>query len=365
MIDMADANRCDSIIPGAMRPLSPDSVIGWDLGGAHLKAALVGEGRVLLDVIQVPCPLWEGMDRFAQAVDSVVDEWPLPRHHAITMTGELADLFPNRETGVDTLLGHMMTRFDGDDLRVYAGGVGMVPVAQYHEHVATIASANWLASASYVARHLDQGLLLDVGSTTTDVVAFSGGEVLSIGMNDAERLESGELVYTGVVRTPIAAVTRKAPFDGTWQRLTSEMFSTMADVYRLLGILPDGADQLETADGRGKSMSESAVRLGRMLGRDADKACSDEWKRVARYIARRQMGQILDAVDQVLSGSHLSDRATIVGAGVGRFLIKRFTSVIGRPYEDFASLCAAPAHLSEVVSNCAPAVALALLPRTA
>ena len=347
-----------------MRPVSPDPIIGWDLGGAHLKAALAGDDGVLLDVVQVPCPLWQGMDRFEEAVESVVRSWPLPRHHAITMTGELADLFPSRDRGVATLLRYMMNRFKDHDLSVYAGRFGMVPVARYREHVTTIASANWLASASYAANHLDEGLLLDVGSTTTDVVAFSGGKVLNVGINDAERLQSGELIYTGVVRTPVAAVTRKAPFDGTWQRLTAELFSTMADVYRLLGVLPEGADQLETADGRGKSVVESASRLGRMLGRDADRTRTSEWEHVARYIARRQMGHILDAVDQLLSGSRLSDRAAIVGAGVGRFLIKRFIDAIGRPYVDFASLCAASADLSDVASNCAPAVALALLPRT-
>lgn len=77
------------------------------------------------------------------------------------------------------------------------------------------------------------------------------------------------------------------------------------------------------------------------------------------------MGQILDAVDQVLSGSRLSDGAAIVGAGVGRFLIERFIDPTGRPYVDFASVCASPTDLSDVASSCAPAVALALLPRTA
>ena len=347
-----------------MRSVSPDSVIGWDLGGAHLKAALVGDDGVLSDVVQVPCPLWKGMGRFAEAVESVVGRWSLPRHHVITMTGELVDLFPDRETGVETLLGYITNRLKDHNLSVYAGRVGTVPVARYREYVTTIASANWLASASYAANQLDEGLLLDVGSTTTDVVAFSGGKVLNVGINDAERLQSGELVYTGVVRTPVAAVTRKVPFDGTWQRLTAELFSTMADVYRLLGVLPEGADQLETADGRGKDMAESASRLGRMLGRDAHSTRRNEWGHVAGYIARCQMGQILDAVDQVLSGSHLSDGAAIVGAGVGRFLIKRFVDAIGRPYEDFGSLCVVPNDLSDVASNCAPAVALALLPRT-
>ena len=51
-------------------------------------------------------------------------------------------------------------------------------------------------------------LLIDVGSTTADVVPIVAGRVAATGRNDLERLQAGELVYTGVLRTNLAAIAR-------------------------------------------------------------------------------------------------------------------------------------------------------------
>ena len=45
-------------------------IIGWDIGGAHLKLARV-RGGTLLALRQVPCALWQGVDRLACGLDNV------------------------------------------------------------------------------------------------------------------------------------------------------------------------------------------------------------------------------------------------------------------------------------------------------
>jgi len=67
------------------------------------------------------------------------------------------------------------------------------------------AAANWLALATYAGRLAPRGpaVLLDVGSTTTDVIPLQDGTPVPRGRTDPERLESKELVYTGVRRTPL------------------------------------------------------------------------------------------------------------------------------------------------------------------
>ena len=79
---------------------------------------------------------------------------------------------------------------------------------------------------------------IDAGTTTTDLVPLEGGAVAARGYSDGERLAEGELVYTGVVRTPVMAVARTAPFDGRMQRIAAERFATMADVWRLWASFP-------------------------------------------------------------------------------------------------------------------------------
>src|SRR5262249_42599916 len=178
--------------------------------------------------------------------------------------------------------------------------------------------AEWPASARFVATHHRSALLVDVGSTTTDIVPVHEGAVAAAGYTDDERLVSEELVYSGVTRTPVMAIAGSVPFDGRRRRLMAEHFATMADVHRLTGQLPEDAAQLPPADGRGKSATESARRLARMLGRDLDSAPPAAWRRLATHLAERQRQTLQAAVDCVLSRGVVDDAAPIVGAGVGR-----------------------------------------------
>jgi len=338
----------------------PDDVVtGWDLGGAHLKAAQVERGGRLVAALQVPCRLWLGMDELTHSLGEARRQLRRSRRHGVTMTGELVDLFADRAEGVGRLSQTMAEHFADDELRVYAGRQGFV--ASPGEHWRAVASANWHASARFVGTHCAQALFIDVGSTTADIVPIRNGQVDAAGYTDDERLVSEELVYTGVTRTPIMAVAESVPFGGQRQRLMAEYFATMADVHRLTGELPDDADQLPTADGRGKTAEESARRLARMLGRDRQSADLADWRRLARHLAERQLQTLHAAIDRVLSRGALGDDAPVIGAGVGRFLVRPLAERLRRPYVDFASLIEGEPATREWAARCAPAAAVAIL----
>ena len=346
--------------------MSPDDVLGWDLGGAHLKAAhLDVQGRVL-GVIQLPCPLWQGVHYLQRAVDEVINQWSaVPVLHAVTMTGELVDVFSTRKQGVRALIDVMEDRLWPASIELFAGPRGFIAPRASHNAEESIASCNWLASASFVARHLPQAVFVDIGSTTTDVVAVRDGEVLARGMNDHDRMRYAELVYTGVIRTPLMAVTQRVPFDGAWTPLMAECFAVSADVYRLTGELPAHADQHPAADGGPKTRQGSARRLARMLGLDLEAAELDDWCRLAQYFSDQQIQTLLSAIDLVLSHSDLDADAPLVGAGVGRFLVKRLAQYCERPYVDLRSLFNAERLAAGDPADCAPAAAVAWLARCA
>ena len=215
--------------------MPPDYVIGWDIGGAHLKAAVLQNNAGIIAIHQLPCELWKGLNRLEQAVREVLTL--LPRgdyYHALTMTGELADLFSGRQEGVRQILTLMLQLLPPDRVLVYAGQSGLLPAGQVeYSHYSYIASANWLASAQWAAQKMEHGLFIDIGSTTTDIVAVSGGQAIVEGHTDYERLVSGELVYTGIVRTPVMAISPSVHDKGVEVALMAEHFAAMADVYRL------------------------------------------------------------------------------------------------------------------------------------
>ena len=322
-----------------------DPVIGWDVGGAHLKAARLDAAGSVEMVAQTACPLWQGMPRLDAAVDETVPAIGTAPVHAITMTGEMVDLFSGRREGVAGLLDRLRHRLGSASLLVYAGPTGFLNIDGAGGAEERVASANWHASAALVARQVDTALFVDVGSTTVDLAPVNRGQILTRGTNDGERLVTGELLYTGVVRTPLMA----------------EHFATTADIYRLTGELPEGADLHPTADGREKTESASARRLARMVGRDLESASLPEWKRLAAWIAKAQTRRIEDACARVLSRADLPNDAPLIGAGVGRFLLPALAARLGRAYREFAELVPARKEIRGMVSDCAPAVAVAWL----
>jgi probable H4MPT-linked C1 transfer pathway protein len=334
--------------------------MGWDLGGAHVKAALVGAGRVRR-AWQQPCPLWRGLDALPRTMADMARGAGSPGIHAITMTGELADVFTDRAQGVRALLDMLQSAVSARRWLVYAHPARFLTPGEALRRPLAVASMNWSATAAWVAHRLSDALLVDVGSTTTDLVPLGAGTVTADGVTDAQRLASEELVYTGVVRTPVMAMAARIPFEGAWHAPMAEHFAASADVYRLTRELPSGADQLPSADGAGKSRRESARRLARMLGRDFEMAPMAAWEQCARFLAEAQLWSLQQACERVLSRGAMPLRAPIVGAGVGRFLAKKLARRLRRPYRDFSALVPSRGADAHWVASCAPAVAVALL----
>jgi probable H4MPT-linked C1 transfer pathway protein len=336
------------------------AVLGLDLGGAHLKAALVVAGRIVA-VRQVPCRLWEGLDRLDEAFAMALAGWPTPGLVALTMTGELADLFADRASGVVALIGAVRARLPSAPLRVWAGRAGFLAPEAAAARPQEVASANWLATASLAAGELPAGLLVDIGSTTTDLVPFRDGRVTALGTSDAERLDAGELVYQGLTRTAVMAIARRAPVAGRWRPLMHELFATSADLGRLLGRLDEAHDQHAAADGGPKTPAGSARRLARMVGQDLGDADMGAWQALAAWLAEAQLRRIADGLHQVLSRMGLPAEAPLIGAGCGRFLVAELARRIDRPWRDLASLLPAEPQLAATAAVAAPAAAVALL----
>ena len=89
------------------------------------------------------------------------------------------------------------------------------------------------------------------------------------GCNDTDRLLAGELVYTGVGRTPICAITDWLPWRDARCPVAAEVFATAADAYVILGDLPEQPTDTSTADGRPLTKEFARERLARMICADA------------------------------------------------------------------------------------------------
>lgn len=340
------------------------AIMGWDIGGAHVKAALLNMQGEVVEVALLACPLWKGMQYLHQAVQSVLSRFPRGEYrHAVTMTGELVDFFDSREQGVNAIVQAMQDELAGSELLIYAGLRGfLAPQRLSDRDCNDIASMNWLASASLATGAADNGLFVDIGSTTTDILLLRAGGVDAEGLTDYQRLVSSELVYTGIVRTAVMAVAQQAPFNGQDMGLMAEYFATMADVYRVTSELNEAHDHSDSADGGPKTPEASARRLSRMTGYEFRREDWVLWLDFARQLKEIQKQKIVEACRRQRRRLGHVGPITVVGAGIGRFLVKEIAEHNGDRYLDFNDLVNQRRSAATIDSaDCAPAVAVASL----
>ncbi|MEQ8823612.1 MAG: hypothetical protein RIC14_04475 [Filomicrobium sp.] len=329
--------------------------VGLDVGGAHLKVARF-EGDELVAVRQFASPLWKGFDRLGQALGAAMPLLTGAERVAITMTGELSDLFENRRRGVFVLTESLEKGF-GPKAQFYLGPRGFGSAADAREDPQAVSSMNYLATAQVIGRQCRDGLLVDFGSTTVDIIPVCGGETPTP-CGDFERQASGALVYTGLTRTAVASVTTTAPFKGKWVGLSREFLATMADVRRVLGEDLEDIDVHATADGRGKSQEESTARLARMFGCDLEDGTQHDWIAAASYIREAQLRSVSDGTHIVLSERPLPNEAALIAAGIGAHEAEEIARRLGRPFMTFGELLSLNGSLARAATHHAAAVAV-------
>lgn len=332
--------------------------LALDIGGANIKAA---DGQSYAQ--SYGFQLWKHPKKLAQQIRTALSEAPPCDHLAITMTGELADCFETKETGVRFILQAVGEGSDNRHTRVYLcdGRLVTPHVALTMPHL--VAAANWHAVAQFAGRYAPTGtaMLIDVGSTTCDVIPLVDGRPASSGKTDTERLLLGELVYTGVERSPCCAVADKGPYRGRSCPLVHEMFATMHDVYILLGELPEDVAFHATADGKPATKAHARVRLGRMFAADSAEFHHRDALELAKALANAQSAKLAIAV-QTVKDRLPKPPSTIILAGHGEFLARDVLATLGLHSAKVLSL---GSELGSLVSRCAPAHAVAVLAREA
>ncbi|HEY0843302.1 hydantoinase/oxoprolinase family protein [Methylotenera sp.] len=346
--------------------MSQQRIIGWDVGGANLKAVLTNEQGHVLNAKQVYCPLWRGLNELDSAIDAILLEMQA-ESHSVTMTGELADIFTDRHSGVLAIAQTMQRKLSAINsevqLKFFAGNKGFVALDSVASVTSDIASMNWLASMQYLAQKSHEAIFIDIGSTTTDIALLNDSKPHVLGFTDAARMQFDELVYTGVVRTPLMALAQKIPFAGQVVNVAAEHFATTADVYTLTGELAPEDNMADTADGADKSVASSARRIARMVGWDAHDAPLSAWIELANAFKHAQLNLVRQAVLTKLS-SQQNTEATLqlIGAGAGEFLTASLAQQLGVPYSSVSDFISAESGLIKNMAKvCFPAFAVASL----
>ncbi len=326
-------------------------VIGLDVGGANTKAVWRNGGE--RRAVSRPFEVWRDREALVAVLREVAaGVAPAPVEAvALTTTAELSDAFRTKREGVGFVLDAAEAAFAGRPLLVFTTAGELVPLDEARARAPEVAAANWLATTLAVAAVYPDALAIDVGSTTVDVVPIAAGRVVATGRTDLDRLLAGELVYTGALRTNLAAIAPRVPVRGGSCPVASELFAISADVHLILGHLAPGDYTCATPDGRPATVEFARERVARLVCADTEQMAAEEIDAMAAFLHAEQVRQIEAAVRRV--SGRVGGDAPVVPLGAGAFLAREAAERLGRPVVELP--------WSAAERDAAPAAALAEL----
>jgi len=305
-------------------------VLGYDVGGANTKAALVSvkDGKLLNAEVAVEYfPVWKQPKKLADVLLTLKEGLGASRLDGlgVTMTAELSDAYQTKREGVHHILGCVKEAFPDVPIYVLNTEAKLETLDVAKQEPLGVAAANWAATGWLVAQHLKNCVVVDVGSTSTSIIPIVNSQVAARGKTDLDKLICGELVYTGCLRTNVAAIVQSIPVRNGVAGVASELFALTGDIHLVLGNITEQDYTSGTADGRGKTVPEALARLARVVCADTEMLTRQEIINMAQFIYDEQIRQVAEGLSKVYSyaKSLASRKVPVVVTGLGKNFIAR------------------------------------------
>ncbi len=329
--------------------------LGLDIGGANVKAA---DGCGL--AISKYFPLWKQPEQLAGALREILNQTSNETSIAVTMTGELADCFATKAEGVRSIVEAVTAAAGNRTTRIYLTNGRFVSPEIAIANPILAAASNWHALARFASRFLlhSTGLVIDIGSTTTDIISVTDGRPTTLGQTDPERLVHGELVYTGVQRSPICALIDSTTWRNAPCPIAQEFFATTWDAYLTLGQLTEEPESTHTADGRPATRDAAQNRLARQICADRTMFTEADARAMSLAVTQAQIEMIAGSV-QIVAVRLPTRSPEVIVSGRGEFLAVRVLEHLGLTNR----IISLGRKLGPELSRVGPAHALAILAR--
>lgn len=329
--------------------------LGIDIGGAHVKTVGLCEQKKIIFVSQDKVILWKNtelLEKYFLKLNKLFGKIRC----GITMTGELCDFFKSRKHGVDKIIKtskslkfktYFFTNKKENFLR--------------KSKFSSIASMNWLATGKFLEKKIKDALIIDFGSTTTDLIFIKNYKIRNKFFSDFDRINNNELVYTGLTRTPTPFLSNLIVIGKKKYNLASEFFSNTGDLYRIKKLLPPGVDLLDSADGKSKSFTNSLRRLARNLCLDYKKNNTKILEIVAEKLIEIQMNKIFKESKKLIKKNISSKNIPLIVCGIGKKIIQKYAKKNDYKIIDFEDFLIGEKKMKLNASFHAPASSCAFL----
>lgn len=298
------------------------NILGLDIGGANIKLA-TDDGSYLK---AVTFAMWKQHSQLTATIESLLTEYTqsggILSAIAVTMTGELADCFESKKEGVVSICESVSSATrDTTDVHFYMTDGQWCHCRDARKNWERLAASNWHATANLAAKLRPSGasILLDIGTTTTDIIPIKGGEVATTARDDLARLQAGQLVYCGVERTPLCSLLSEFQLDSVATPIARELFATTLDVFLLTGEIAERPNCTATADGKPATREYAKRRLSRMICECPDLIQPQQLDAMIHQ-ARKAIVDLIAKAFHKVSSSLNTPADSIIAAGQANFL---------------------------------------------
>lgn len=312
------------------------NVLGLDIGGANTKASFLKTQNCRVKEIRTTTeyfPVWKmEKEKLPMVLKKLKKRLVGPTSLdgvGLTMTAELSDAYLTKKEGINHILDCTKNVFNDLPMFILTVEAQLLHVGDARKNPLNVASANWAATGWMVSQTVSNCIIVDVGSTTTSIIPVIKGKNTAEGRTDLEKLRNGELVYSGSLRTNVAAIVDGILLGEGKVRLSSELFAQSGDIHLLLGNIREEEYTVETCDGRGKTKREAAARIARVVCADIEMLTEQEITAMAQYIYNRQLEQIAEGLKQVyerIKPQLGHEKLPIVITGLGRNFLARMAA---------------------------------------
>ncbi|NVM03007.1 MAG: H4MPT-linked C1 transfer pathway protein [Candidatus Helarchaeota archaeon] len=306
-------------------------IIGWDVGGVNIKAALVEIENEKIESFKIQSkfyPMWlKEREKLPEILSEIYSTMILakPDLIAITMTAELSDAFYTKREGINHILNSFKKVFPEKNCHVLTVNGNFISISKAIHAPLLVAASNWVATCYLVGHYVPNCILIDIGSTTTDIIPIIKGKIATESKTDLDRLIAGELAYTGSLRATIPSIVRTVEIKGKPCRISFEKFALVADAHLILGNITRDEYKCDTADGRDNDLENSYARLARVVCADIEMFSKEEIENIAEEIYEKQLEQIKDGLIQVTQKYKITPDMDfpVVVTGLGKDFLAR------------------------------------------
>lgn len=299
-------------------------IAGFDIGGANTDLAIVDFSQSKIENIQIAyeyLPMWSNKEDLSEILIKLIEKiCPIDEidRVGISMTAELVDAYTTKKEGVLDIVEKCENTFNCPIGYVTLDGI--LKKNQLIKDPIKAAAANWIATSQIATLINPHCIFIDTGSTTTDIIPIKNGEACNNGKSDFERLATGELVYTGTLRTNLTSFIDKIPLNNKKYTVASELFAQTADIYMVLDLINQEDYICDTLDGKGKSKDHCMIRIARLLCADTETLTQSDIIEISKFIHKKQVEQIAEGLKKVQKRENLN---LVVTTGLGKDILDK------------------------------------------